>query len=299
MMKYFTLAYSGAKLDYRINLGDEIQSVAAARLLPRVDGAVSREKLNMVSEPCIVSMNGFFMDSPNWPPTDKVVPIPFAFHISKKYEKHICSEAGLAYLKRFEPIGCRDRATHQILEKRGVEAYYSKCLTLTLDKRAVAPDRGKVYVVGVTSALQKVIPEELLNDAVFVNQSKVQLPNFSPELKRQMAQELLEDYKQNASLVITSRIHCAMPCIAMGIPVVFLFSKQRRDDYRVHIIEDIIGIHYIDERFLFLKPVRNYYKKAINWNPGVKDIEAEKQVIKTQYKAAIGRAEKNYARLFS
>jgi hypothetical protein len=55
-MKIFTLAYTGAKLDYRINLGDEIQSIAASRLLPHVDGAVSRESLHLVKDPCVVSL---------------------------------------------------------------------------------------------------------------------------------------------------------------------------------------------------------------------------------------------------
>ncbi len=66
-MKTFALEYTGYKLDYRINLGDEIQTISASRLLPAVDGYVSREALNEVKEPCIVSLNGFFMDSENWP----------------------------------------------------------------------------------------------------------------------------------------------------------------------------------------------------------------------------------------
>jgi len=297
-MKIFTLAYTGAKLDYRINLGDEIQSIAASRLLPHVDGAVSRESLHLVKDPCVVSFNGFFMDSLNWPPSKNVIPIPFAFHISRKYEKNICSEAGLAYIKRFEPIGCRDRGTQSILQKHGVDAYYSKCLTLTLDKRDKQPENGKIYIVGVTNSLQRVIPRNYRNEAVYVNQSKVQLPNFSPKLKAEMAHSLLEDYKNNASLVITSRIHCAMPCVAMGIPVIFLFSKQNSDDYRVKIIEDIIGINYIDERVLFLKPVQQYYMKKINWGPDVADIELEKKSIKDRYHQAIEKALVDYEESF-
>ena len=42
------------------NLGDDIQSLAVSRLLPRVDGHVCREALNSVETDCIVPMNGFF-----------------------------------------------------------------------------------------------------------------------------------------------------------------------------------------------------------------------------------------------
>jgi hypothetical protein len=36
-----------------------------------------------------------------------------------------------------------------------------------------------------------------------------------------MAEELLHKYAK-AKLVITSRIHCALPCLAMGTPVIFV-----------------------------------------------------------------------------
>jgi len=292
-MKTLALSYEGYKLDYRINLGDNIQTIAATRLLPKVDGYVSREALNTVQSPCIVSLNGFFMDSPNWPPSNQVIPIPFAFHVSRKYQKNICSEAGLAYLKQHQPIGCRDQASANILQKHGVDAFYSKCLTLTLEKRKAAPNKGKVHIVGVTKKLQKVIPDSIKQDSIYIEQSKVELPNVPNEQRLALAEQLLEEFKQNASLVITSRIHCAMPCIAMGIPVVFLFNKQKAGDYRVHLIEDLIGINYVQEPLLFSKTIANHYSKSINWEPEPLDIEAEKTKIKQQYlaayEAAIGR----------
>lgn len=297
-MKTFALNYTGYKLDYRINLGDEIQTIAASKLLPSLDGYISRETLNEVMEPCIVSLNGFFMDSPNWPPSNYVVPIPFAFHISKKYEENICSTEGLKYLKQHAPIGCRDRGTLSILKKHGVDAYYSKCLTLTLDKREAPPINGKVHIVGVTDNLQKVIPDSILKNSVYVNQSKIELPCVPGQTRRDLATHLLNHYKNNASLVITSRIHCAMPCIAMGIPVVFLYSSKKKSDYRVHIIEDLIGINYINESLLFLKNVANYYSKKINWTPNPIDIEDEKNIIKAQYLDAYSRAKDFYVNHF-
>ncbi|CAG0957562.1 hypothetical protein MTYP_00544 [Methylophilaceae bacterium] len=297
-MKTLALEYTGYKLDYRINLGDEIQTIAASRLLPSLDGYVSREALNKVTEPCIVSLNGFFMDSPNWPPSDYVVPIPFAFHISRKYEKNICSAEGLEYLKRHAPIGCRDKGTVKILEKYGVEAYYSKCLTLTLDRREKPPINGKVHVVGVTDSLQKVIPDSILKNSVYVNQSKIELPHVPGQMRRTLATQLLEYYKDNASLVITSRIHCAMPCIAMGIPVVFLYSTRKKSDYRVHIIDDLIGINYVNESLLFSKLAARHYANKINWAPAPLNIEEEKNMIKSQFLAAYSRAETFYAEHF-
>jgi hypothetical protein len=297
-MKIFALSYTGYKLDYRINLGDNIQSIAAAKLLPKIDGYVSREALNKISTPCIVSLNGYFMASENWPPSENVIPIPFAFHISPSYEKIICSESGLNFLKMHEPIGCRDQGSTSILKKYGIQAYYSKCVTLTLDKRVTTPKDGKVYVVGVTKQLQKVIPKSILKDAVNVEQSKIELPNFTDDEKRKLAEHLLDDFKKNASLIITSRIHCAMPCIAMGIPVVFLFNSRKKSDYRVHIIEDLVGINYVNESLLSFKLIAKYYSKKINWTPASLDIEDEKARIKSAYLNAFETAKKTYYKRF-
>lgn len=298
-MKLYALSYNGYRLDYRMNLGDNIQSIAASRLLPHLDGYVSREGLNTIEEPCIVSLNGYFMGSNNWPPSDKVIPIPFAFHMSPSYEKIICSADGLRYLKEHEPIGCRDRGTAERLQKHGVDAYYSKCVTLTLDTRESSPEAGKVYVVGVTKKLQRIIPKSLLKDSVYVEQSKVELPNVPDEKRRELAEHLLEDFKQNASLVITTRIHCAMPCIAMGIPVVFLFNKRKKSDYRLHLIEDLVGINYVNESLLFSKFVAKHYTKKINWSPAPLDIKEEKLAIKAGYLKAFEQAKERYRAKFN
>src|SRR6185295_1108834 len=43
--------------------------------------------------------------------------------------------------------------------------------------------------------------------------------NLSQRLS--LAQEYLDEYAQ-AKLVVTSRIHCALPCLALGTPVLFI-----------------------------------------------------------------------------
>lgn len=298
-MKIFALEYNGDKLNYRINLGDDIQTIAAINLLPKIDGFTSRENLNKIKEPCIISMNGFFMQSQNWPPSSNVIPIPYAFHVSKKSEETICSSDGIEFLKLHEPIGCRDLGTKAILDKYGVKAYYSKCITLTFDKRTKSPKESKVYIVDVSNKLQKVIPSNLLKNSVKICQANVRLSGITSKTKREMAQQLLNDYKKNASLIITSKIHCAMPCIAMGIPVVFLYEAEKRKDYRVHIINDLIEINYINKYLLFSEMLAKYFYKKINWSPKPKEIEEQKNKIKKDYLSAYTRAIEFYKQKFN
>lgn len=51
------------------------------------------------------------------------------------------------YLKRYEPIGCRDSYTADRLSQLGVETFVSYCLTLTLLKRECQENCDKVIVV--------------------------------------------------------------------------------------------------------------------------------------------------------
>ena len=103
-MKIFTVGYAGQAFSDGANLGDDIQSIAAKRLLPRVDGDICREDLSETTEHGVISMNGFFMrrGRGDWPPSETLEPFFFAFHVSKKSHQQICSPAGVGYLKKYQ-----------------------------------------------------------------------------------------------------------------------------------------------------------------------------------------------------
>ncbi|WP_419913556.1 hypothetical protein [Hoeflea sp.] len=83
-------------LKYRssLNVGDNIQTLAVAQHVKQTDHHVERDFLNEYDgEECVVVLNGWFSDEPaNWPPSDKIHPIFFGFHMSPKaasaYQKH-------------------------------------------------------------------------------------------------------------------------------------------------------------------------------------------------------------------
>ena len=115
------------------NLGDYIQSIATKELIGKNLTEVDRENLHIYNGPKVsLIMNGWFMqNSNNWPPSNNIIPFFISFHINPVAKNNLLSKKGIEYFKKHEPIGCRDLYTQSILEKKGIKAYFSGCLTLT------------------------------------------------------------------------------------------------------------------------------------------------------------------------
>jgi len=252
-MKYGLLTYIENQKYF--NVGDNIQSLAAKQFLPQVDAYVDRENMANYSDvPVKLIMNGWFIhNTQNWIPNDKISPLFVSFHMNNTAAPFMLTPEGINYLKKHEPIGCRDQFTADLLMEKGIEAHFTGCLTLTLDSYKVDdaergediyitdllynyPSKqklfyskksiirsilnGKIFGLGKKNRhVKNFIDEDLLNRAHFPDQEP--LNNISDEEKFQMAEDLLHKYAK-AKLVITSRIHCALPCLAMGTPVIFV-----------------------------------------------------------------------------
>ncbi|MGY3794372.1 polysaccharide pyruvyl transferase family protein [Aquimarina sp. 433] len=253
-MKYGLLTYDENKNFF--NVGDNIQSLAAKQFLPKVDTLLNRERLGeYTGDPIKLIMNGWFTHNiHNWVPSDNIDPIFVSFHMNNTAAPAMLSEKGIAYLKKHQPIGCRDQFTADTLKAKGIDAYFTGCLTLTLDSYKVDDsERGDdIYIVDPLYSypraekvfyntkitiknilngsafklgkkdkhIKKFISKEVLDTATFINQEPPS-NTYTDEEKFDMAVDLLNKYAK-AKLVITSRIHCALPCLAMGTPVIFV-----------------------------------------------------------------------------
>ena len=72
----------------------------------------------------------------------------------------------------------------------------------------------------------------IFDDEVFIgaNYKKQEIENTfqTEEEKFEFAEKILREYTK-AQYVVTSRIHCALPCLAMGVPVLFVYPKDAGD----------------------------------------------------------------------
>lgn len=252
------LKYGGFQYSTQ-NIGDEIQTLAAEQHLPPIDRRFDRDKLRLIEDDgnkYITILNGWFAHSPEdcFPPADSIIPIFISFHIAEENKNYFLSEPCINYFKKHEPIGCRDEGTMKMLKQKGVEAYFSGCLTTTFPKRNISPKNGKIFLVDVPIFVKQILSYQNIANVETVEH----YTNNYGEAKLTIAQLLLDKYKNEASLIITNRVHCALPCAAMGIPVIFFGNP---DDYRLQIVKKAGIPFYTTQLRLFNIPIDNILKK--------------------------------------
>lgn len=156
----------------------------------------------------------------DFPPPDNIRPIFISFHLN---QPTILEQKGVVdYLKKYQPIGCRDWSTVYLLRSAGIEAFFSKYLTLTLDILNHQQNGELTYLVDYESYLvDNESTREQLNDSSWVKMRHDQL-KFGQENNivenLDTALKWLGKYSR-AKHVIASRLHCYLPCLAMGVPV--------------------------------------------------------------------------------
>ena len=268
------------------NIGDDIQTLAAINLLKK-NGIneyiyVDRENMhNYEGPPVYVIMNGWFLNKlENFPPANNIVPLFISFHSwNEKLIKH-----NVQYFKKYEPIGCRDNHTKRLCKKYGIKAYFSGCITLTFD--AVQVKNDLVYAVDsnvkcvnastdhafdMSSQRPTIGNGHPLSDVSIEFDEDIRPTSiwhgpveenikFSVERRLDYAQSLLSQYKV-AKLVITSRLHAAMPCRAFGTDVIFVVRGYKIDS-RFRGMEKILngvqsGTHLTISQFEKYKTIDN------------------------------------------
>jgi hypothetical protein len=217
-------------------------------------------------------MNGWFSASAAaWPPSRSIRPIFVGFHVTEKFKPTVGQHVD--YLKRFEPIGVRDEATARFLRSLGVKAEVTFCLTLTFPQWQDRPKNGKVYLVDANGIA---VPRSLRRGAVKMSHTVAPV-GYQATLP--YARCLLDMYRNTASLVITTRLHAALPCIAMGIPVVFF---GRRSDVRTAIIADIGGTIYDATLHskAWARGVLGKIAQSVDWSPQPLDVTSIKEKLR-------------------
>ena len=236
-MENQTLKYGVVVCKDTLNIGDDIQSYAASCLLPSVDYYIEREHMDVFrpkeDRPVNAIINGWFMNNKlGWPLSACINPLYVSMHFCEDdamLVKSLFLEGlGSEDLKAHAPVGARDYSTQMMLERNGIPSYFSGCLTLTLPPK-FKKDVVKSYICltdiseGAADYIQKKYSGITVKVIEHEPKKLPPLVNKESSWKERFAEveNLLEIY-QNATAVVTTRLHCALPCLALGTPVLLL-----------------------------------------------------------------------------
>lgn len=228
-MKYGLIVFS--KTD---NLGDDIQSYATMQHLPRVDYIIERENMSAFvpndRNKVAVIMAGWFLYSHlNWPPSPYIYPLNVSMHFDTYYSKYLGNSLeknmvlegyGAQWLNSNGPVGVRDYFTLNLLSGFGINSYFSGCITTTLKKFPDVTKHDEIIAVDISKQMTEYVKRHS-NKKVTVKTHKLKMESLPLKERFLLVEKYLKLY-QGASLVITSRLHAALPCLAFGTPVLFI-----------------------------------------------------------------------------
>ncbi|MET1132386.1 MAG: glycosyltransferase [Aeromicrobium sp.] len=173
-------------------------------------------------------------------------PIFVSFHVNAPT---FLTEGVIEYLKKYAPVGCRDWNTVHLLQAAGVPAFFSGCLTTTVD--TVFPARPSTTPSGT-----------LYVDTPATGPG-VEWKQTDPDIRRRSfadnvddAIDVLTSYQSQYKTVVTSRLHCYLPARSLGAEVEF--RAKNPADVRFDGLIDIDDAAYEDIRgsmLALLEPV--------------------------------------------
>ncbi len=220
------------------NIGDDIQTYAALKLLPKVDYIIEREELSSFvpkkNELVTTIMSGWYVhDVTSLPPSPFINPLVISAHFTDhllQEKPEYFDEYFLNFMRKVQPIGLRDDLVKKYLDEAGIENYFSGCLTLTIKSFKNIKKIDRICAVDVDgeilSKIKKTAKCEVIEETHTLNPALNSLLSFDERMKN--VEEKLKKY-QASKLVITSRLHVALPCLSIGVPVLLIYNDSDID----------------------------------------------------------------------
>lgn len=282
---------------YTDNLGDDLLTLAASCLLPRVDRVLNADHLDEPfddlepNDRIVTLMCGDVMRHPvHWPPERHIAPAITGAHFSHEDIWGVpfseIGETGLKYLAACGTIGCRDQRTVELMESMGLPCQLTACLTLTLKKPEVsAPARPYMVMCDVPEDVQRALKEHV-NGLDFRTVTHLMTENDQDyETRMHAAHDMLKLYAA-AQCVVTRRLHCAMACLAIGTPVLLLYHADYEDVTRFAPMNGMLQTETM-EKFLTRVRAGRFIPR---WkNPD--DVQQWKDILIRSVQEAVARAE--------
>ena len=155
----------------------------------------------------------------DFPYHPNIRPLFLSFHVDRL---DMLTDEAQDYLRRYGPIGCRDWSTVFLLLSAGIDAFFSGCLTTTIDM--LFPSREEAYrgkgVVGLIDGPTKAAGRDVRKVRHYSHQAdEYRYTSVTDGVRN--ASEVLADYQRDLDRAVTGRLLAYLPLTALGVPVDF------------------------------------------------------------------------------
>ncbi len=274
--------YSYGVLKYSsTNIGDEIQSIAAMRFLPDIDEYVHREHIcdfkPIHGRKTKLIMNAWWMWKPaKFPPPETIEPLLISMFVRNLARREFLSEKTKQYLIKHGPVGCRDLGTLEWLKANNIPAYFSGCLTLTLQRNNDIPRQNYILCVDLDEDIVNEIKKRTKKPVYSISRK---ISSFYNSKERLEVAKLILRLYHDAHCVVSHRLHVVLPSLAFETPVLWLKAGKREmgDATRYLGYEEFLNSATTDE-FMNNPDIYNFDNPPPNPE---KHLEIREKLIKT------------------
>jgi lipopolysaccharide biosynthesis glycosyltransferase len=146
-------------------------------------------------------------------------PLFVSFHVNRL---DMLSDEALAYLRAHAPVGCRDWSTVFLLLSAGIDAFFSGCLTATID--ALYPAREAAFRDGGAIGAVDLPPDATdrvgRRGAAYRHRSDA-FRSMSLTEGLRAADARLMEYQATLKGAVTESLDAYLPLVSLGVPVEF------------------------------------------------------------------------------
>ena len=225
-----------------INIGDEVQCIAAMRFLPHIDEYVHRDRINRFKsknhKKVKLIMNAWWTQNiKGFPPSEAIEPLMISMYIRHNKRKKFLTSKVKKYFLKHSPIGCRDKSTYEWLKRENIPAYFSGCLTLTLERNNDIPKEDYILCVDTSDDVVNAIKQRTKRPVYSI--SRMLSPYNTYEDRLKIAKLMLRVY-QSAHCVVSPRLHVILPSLALKTPALRIIPNNHVEDGRWDGYEDFV-----------------------------------------------------------
>ena len=145
----------------------------------------------------------------DFPLNRNIRPVFISFHLNRKA---VLTKQSIDYLKKYQPIGCRDWSTVYLLSSFGISAFFSGCVTSTIGQLFEEKLDVTNHKVADVESKVKIRTNKEIDSFSNVSTEMLEM-NFVERLRH--AYGILFQYK-NYDEIYTSRLHCYLPMRSIG-----------------------------------------------------------------------------------